>query len=65
MNAGWQPMSEDGQVIEGTPEEKQAEAEQGQYEYEYPASNSEEYIPPPYALYNGSFVNEQSEKDQK
>jgi hypothetical protein len=65
MNAGWQPMSEDGQVIEDTSEQKQAEAEQAQYEFENPASNSEEYIPPPYALYNGSFVNEQNEKDQK
>jgi hypothetical protein len=63
--AGWQPMSEDGVVIEQNDEEKKAEAEQAQYEEEYPTGNDEQYIPPPYALYNGTYLNEQPEKEQK
>lgn len=43
-SAGWQPMGEDGQVVEGTTEEKQAEAAQNQFEPEHPTGNSEEYI---------------------
>jgi hypothetical protein len=63
-NAGWQPMpDEGGEVVDANAEEKQAEAEQNQYEQEYPTDYPEEYIPPPYALHNGSFVNEQ--KDEK
>jgi hypothetical protein len=63
-NAGWQPMGEDGQAADA--ENKQAEAEQGQNEQQdYPTGNSEEYIPPPYALYNGAYANEQTEKDQR
>jgi len=63
-NAGWQPMGEDGQPADA--EKKEAEAEQqGQYEQDYPTGNSEEYVPPPYALYNGAYTNEQTEKDQK
>jgi len=44
---------------------KKAEAEQNQYEYTYPTGNSEQYIPPPYALYNGSYINEHTEQEQK
>jgi hypothetical protein len=64
-SAGWQPMDGEGQVVDPTAEEKKAEAEQGQYEYAYPSGNSEEYIPPPYALYNGSYKNEQPENEEK
>jgi len=68
-SAGWQEMGEDGQVVDPSAEEKkaeaEAEAEQNQYEYAYPTGNSEQYIPPPYALYNGSYVNEQTEKEEK
>lgn len=63
--AGWQPMGEDGVVIDQSAEEKKAEAVQAQYEGEYPTGGSEEYIPPPYALYNGTYLNEQPGKDQK
>ena len=60
-NAGWQPMGEDGQVAE----EKQAEADGVQYAEEYPAGTGEEYVPPPYALYNGVYLNEQQVANQK
>jgi len=64
-SAGWQPMGENGQVIvDGVGAEKQAEAEQQQYEYEYPTGESQEYIPPPYALYNGSYADPLKEKEQ-
>jgi hypothetical protein len=61
-SAGWQPMSEDGQVVDPNAEEKKAEAEQQQYEYEYATGNSEQYIPPPYALYNGPYGTAQEQK---
>jgi hypothetical protein len=66
-NAGWQPMTDDEQVVDPNAEEKQAEAEaeQYQYEHEYPTGNSSEYIPPPYALYNGAYVSTEQEKEQK
>jgi len=64
-SAGWQAMPEDQEVVEGSAEEKQAEAEQEQVEYERPTGISEQYVPPPYALYNGSYVNEPSGKDWK
>ncbi|CAF2525994.1 unnamed protein product [Rotaria sp. Silwood2] len=64
-NAGWQPMDEEGYVADGNADEKQAEAEQNQYDYEYPTGNSEEYIPPPYALYNAAYAAEENAKDQK
>lgn len=63
-NAGWQPMGEEEQVVDGDAAKK-AEAEQTQYVQEHPTGQSEEYIPPPYALYNGAYVNEQTVKDQK
>jgi len=64
--AGWQPMGDEEQVVDASAEEKQAEAEQNQFEYEHPTGNSQQYIPPPYALYNGAYVTEQTaEKDQK
>jgi len=62
---GWEVMPGDGGVLEGTADEKQTEAEQDQVEYEHPTGFSNEYIPPPYALYNGSYVNEPSGKDEK
>jgi len=64
-SAGWQPMGEEGQVVDSTAEEKQAEAEQNQFEQEHPTGNSQEYISPPYALYNGTYVNENDPKEQK
>jgi hypothetical protein len=64
-NAGWQPMGDEEQVVDANAEEKKAEADQGQFENEYPVGNSEEYIPPPYALYNGNYPTEQQVKDQK
>ncbi|CAF3499569.1 unnamed protein product [Rotaria sp. Silwood1] len=63
-NAGWQPMSEEG-YVDGNVDEKQVEAEQIQHDNDYPTGNSEEYIPPPYALYNGSYVADENAKDQK
>jgi len=64
-HAGWQPMSEEEIVGDASAEEKQAEAE-NQFAQEYPTGNAHEYIPPPYALYNGAYVSEQQhEKDQK
>jgi hypothetical protein len=64
-NAGWQPMGDEEQVVDANAEEKKAEADQSQFTNEYPAGNSEEYIPPPYALYNGHYPTEQQAKDQK
>jgi len=52
-NAGWQPMSEEGQVDEAAAKER--EAEQGQFEHQYPTGHSAEFIPPPYAVYNGPY----------
>jgi hypothetical protein len=63
--AGWQPMGEDGQVGDISAEQKQAEAEQNQFEQVYPTGDSQEYIPPPYAIYNGSYPTEDHGKDQK
>ena len=57
-SAGWQAMPGDQEVVDGSAEEKQAEAEQEQVEYEHSTGTSEQYVPPPYALYNGSYVNE-------
>lgn len=59
-NAGWQPMSEDGQVIA---DEKQAEA-QAEQTGEYPTGHSSEYIPPPYALYSGSYPNQEHQTEK-
>jgi hypothetical protein len=64
-NAGWQPMNEEEQVGDASAEAKQAEAEQSQYVHDYPTETSPEYIPPPYALYNGAYVSEEQTKDQK
>jgi len=64
-NAGWQPMPDEGQVVDGNVEQKQAEAEQNPTVFEYPTGNSEQYIPPPYAVYNNSYVNDLNGQDQK
>lgn len=64
-NAGWQPMGEEEQVVEGDVEKKQTEAEQTQQEQNYPTGFSTEFVPPPYALYNGTYDNEQAGKEQK
>ncbi|CAF1148294.1 unnamed protein product [Rotaria sordida] len=64
-NAGWQPMSEEGHVVDGNAGEKQVQAEQNQQEFEHPTGNSEAYIPPPYALYNGANAADEKAKDQK
>ncbi|CAF1113417.1 unnamed protein product [Adineta steineri] len=66
-NAGWQPMGEGEQVVDGDAEKKQAEAEgeQNQYEQNYPTGQSEEYVPPPYALYNGAYETSPADKDAK
>jgi len=64
-HAGWQPMSEEEIAGEASAEEKQAEAE-NQFGEEYPTGNDQEFVPPPYALYNGAYVSEQQhEKDHK
>ena len=55
-NAGWQPMSEDGQTADA----KQTEATQN----EYPTGQSADFVPPPYAIYNGSYA-EQAVTDGK
>jgi hypothetical protein len=64
-NAGWQPMTEDEQVVDPNHKEKQAEAEQYEYENEHPTGNSSDYVPPPYALYNDAYVSTGAEKEQK
>ncbi|CAF1520406.1 unnamed protein product [Adineta ricciae] len=64
-NAGWQPMGEEEQVVDASAEQKKAEAEQSQQEQEYSTGFSPEYVPPPYALYNGTYDNEQANNDQK
>lgn len=61
-NAGWQPMGEEELGVDPNAEQKRAEAEQGQVEQGYPAGNDQEYIPPPYALYNGSYLTEGSQQ---
>ncbi|CAF3511461.1 unnamed protein product [Rotaria socialis] len=62
---GWQPMNEDGVVVDANAEQKQAEAENSQFKNEYPTGNSEAFVPPPYALYNGAYVNDGSANNQK
>jgi len=62
---GWQPMNEDGVVVDANAEQKQTEAEKSQFENEYPTGNSEAFVPPPYALYNGAYVNNDNSQDQK
>lgn len=64
-NAGWQPMGEEEPVVDGTAENKQAEAAQSPYEQSYPTSHSQEFVPPPYALYNGNYATEQTDKNAK
>jgi hypothetical protein len=64
-SAGWQPMSEEGLAADASAEQKQAEAERVEHEYGYPTGFSESYIPPPYALYNGSYAADENGKDQK
>jgi hypothetical protein len=64
-NAGWQPMNEEEQAAEASAEAKQAEADQSQFVHDYPTEASSEYIPPPYALYNGAYPTEEQAKDQK
>jgi len=55
-SAGWQPMGEDGQIVDASVLEKQAEAEKSQVDQQnYPTGNSQQYIPPPYAIYNGPY----------
>jgi hypothetical protein len=51
-NAGWQPMGADGV----TAEDKQAEAaQQADAAAVYPPGQSPQYIPPPYAVFNGPY----------
>ena len=64
-SGGWQPMADEEYAAAGTAEGKQAEAEQNQSEEVYPTGSSEEYIPPPYAVYNASYVTDESEEGQK
>ena len=60
-HAGWQPMDGDGQVMENPSEEKKVEAEQQQQQQqEYPMGNDVEFVPPPYAIYNGSYSTEKA-----
>jgi hypothetical protein len=61
-HAGWQPMTVDGQVVDTIAEEKQAEAEQSQYYQGYPAGSQQEYVPPPYAMYNGPYPSGEQSK---
>jgi len=53
-NAGWQPMGEDGQV-DASAKEAEAAGEQSASEHTYPTGHSAEFIPPPYAVYTGSY----------
>jgi len=59
-NAGWQPMGDEEQVVDAEADKKQAEAEQSQQDQHYPTGLSEEYVPPPYALYNGAYASEEA-----
>jgi len=61
-NAGWQPMGEEGQFGDTSAKESEAAGEQGQFEQQYPTGQSPDFIPPPYAVYNGPYG---TEKDQK
>jgi len=61
-SAGWQPMGEDGQIVDASVLEKQAEAEKGQDDQEHPTGLSQQYIPPPYAAYNGPYESGHNEK---
>ncbi|CAF0816490.1 unnamed protein product [Didymodactylos carnosus] len=71
-DAGWQPMGEgDGTQPEGmsAEEEKQVEADQGQFASEQylngnkgVTAEGQQYMPPPYALYNGSYLTEDLHK---
>jgi len=54
-NAGWQPMGEEGQFGDADAKEKEAEGEQNQFENQYPTGHSPEFVPPPYAAYNGPY----------
>ncbi|CAF1985918.1 unnamed protein product [Rotaria magnacalcarata] len=62
---GWQPMNEDGVVVDANAEQKQTETEKSQFENEYPTGNSEAFVPPPYALYNGAYENDGTATSQK
>lgn len=65
-NAGWQPMGEEEQVADASAAEKETEAQQNEFPSEEITGFTPEYIPPPYALYNGVYVSEeQQEKDPK
>ena len=57
---GWQPMGEDGQVVDA--DAKKAEAEQGQATDAYPTGSAEEYIPPPYAVSSVSYATDKQEQ---
>jgi len=54
-NAGWQPMNEDGQVGDAAAKEREATSEQNATEHNYPTGYSTEFVPPPYAVYTGSY----------
>jgi hypothetical protein len=55
--AGWQPMNEEEQyVTDPSAEEKRLEAEKNQ------SASPSELIPPPYAVYNNSYVPEEEQK---
>jgi hypothetical protein len=64
-NAGWQPMGEEGQVDDAAAKEKEAEGGQNQFEHQYPTGHSAEFIPPPYAVYNGPYGSEEHGKEQR
>lgn len=56
--AGWQPMEEEAEgVVDPTAEEKQLEAEKNGFE-----SPITDVVPPPYGVYNGSYVSEEEKK---
>jgi hypothetical protein len=64
-NAGWQPMGEEGQFSDGNAKDKELESEQSQFENQHSTGFSPEFIPPPYAVYNGPYGAKAEEKVQR
>jgi hypothetical protein len=55
---GWEPIDEtEGNIVDTAAEEKQIEAEKSQFE-----NANVEFVPPPYAAYEGAYVPEQEKK---
>lgn len=60
-NSGWEPVGEEGVVIDANGEQQATDGEK--QPFDYTNGVSEAYFAPPYELYNGSYVNEEKPKD--